>query len=449
MPHGTNDVRPFRATHYDPEKVGDVGKCLSQPYDVISPAQLEAYLAQHPNNVVRLTLDKKRPGDDHHNNRYTRARRTFDEWLRDGILRRSQEPSFWVYEQQFDLGTGGARKVRGFVGAVRLHDYEDGVILPHEQVMQNVVNDRYLLTETSRIQFEYIWSLYQDKAYVIDNILDQCARGTPVVDYLEPQTNVRHRFWRLADPEKCAVIQRTMKDLKLYIADGHHRYQTMLTLRDRMRKAAPDAPPDAPWEYIMMFLTNSRHEGLTILPTHRMLFNLWIEDPYAVVLSLMDHFHIRKYPFTPDAEPEARRLWLRDLTNTDDGEHKIGARIINNNSYYLATLKDAEAYEEMVHIDCSSEWKRLDVNILNNVILKNILHFTEEQLNKQENIAYTKDLDEAIREVAAGRKEVALILNGTRLDDVIVIAENGEKMPRKSTHFYPKPLSGLLFYTMD
>jgi len=449
MPHRVNDVRPFLAAHYNPEKVGDIGLCLSQPYDVISPSQLDAYLAQHPRNVVRLTLDKERPGDDERNNRYSRARATFDEWVRDGTLTATHRPSFWIYEQEFDLWNTGTRRVKGLIGAVRLHDYEDGVVLPHEQVMQNVVNDRLKLTEATKIQFEYIWSLYQDKAYVIDNILNECERDRPIIDFTEEQTRVRHRFWRLTDPGKCAIIQRTMCELKLYIADGHHRYQTMLTLRDRMRAAHPDAPPDAPWEYIMMFLVNSRHEGLTILPTHRMLHNLWIEDPYAVVLSLMDHFHIRKYPFTPETEPEARRLWMRDLTNRDDAEHKIGARIVNNNSYYLTTLKDAEAYEEMVDLDFSSEWKRLDVNILNTVILKNILRFTEEQLNRQENISYTKDLEEALREVAQGRKEVALILNGTRLDDVITIADKGEKMPRKSTHFYPKPLSGLVFYPME
>lgn len=449
MPHRTNDVRPFKATHYNSDKVGATGSCLSQPYDVVGPAQLEEYLALHPNNVVRLTLDKPRPTDGEGENRYTRARATYDEWLRSGVLSQTRRPSFWVYEQEFDLGQGGTRKVKGFIGAVRLHDYEDGIVLPHEQVMQSVVSDRLKLTETTRIQFEYIWSLYQDKAYVIDNLLDESEREPPIVDHFEKSTNVRHRLWRLADEERCAIVQRTMRDLKLYIADGHHRYQTMLTYRDRMRAAHPDAPADAPWEYIMMFLVNSRHEGLTILPTHRMLHNLRIDDPYAVVLSLMDHFHIRKYPFTAETEPEARRLWLRDLANRDDADHKIGARIINNSSYYLATLKDAEAYEEMVDLDYSSEWKRLDVNILNTVILKNILHFTEEQLNRQENIAYTKDLDEALRDVAQGRKEVALILNGTRLEDVITIAENGEKMPRKSTHFYPKPLSGLVFYQMD
>jgi uncharacterized protein (DUF1015 family) len=449
MPHGTNDVRPFVASHYNPDKVGEIGRCLSQPYDVIGERELESYLALHPNNVVRLTLGKAQPGDDERNNRYTRARSTFDDWVRSGVLSRTNRPSFWVYEQEFDLGTGGTRKVKGFIGAVRLHDYDEGIVLPHEQVMQNVVDDRLKLTEASRIQFEYIWSLYQDKAYVIDNILDECERDRPIIDYVEPGTGVRHRFWRLVDAAKCSAIQRTMRDLKLYIADGHHRYQTMLTLRNRMRELHPDAPADSPWEYIMMFLVNSKHEGLTILPTHRMLRNLRIDDPYAVVLSLMDHFHIRKYPFTAETEAEARRLWLRDLASRDAGDHKIGARIINNNSYYLATLKDAEAYEEMVDLDFSSEWKRLDVNILNTVILKNILRFTEEQLNKQENIGYTKDLDVALRRVEQRQEEVALILNGTRLEDVITIAENGEKMPRKSTHFYPKPLSGLVFYTMD
>ncbi len=442
-------MRPFLATHYNPERVGDIGLCLAQPYDVIGPGQVDAYLAQHPNNVVRLTLDQPRPGDGEKSNRYTRARDTFRAWQRDGVLRATHRPSFWVYEQVFDLWQTGPKKVRGFIGAVRLHDYADGMVLPHEQVMQNVVNDRLQLTETTGIQFEYIWSLYQDKAYIIDNILDQCEKDQPIIDFYEEATRVRHRLWRLADPDTCSIITRTMRDSKLYIADGHHRYQTMLDYRDRMRRLYPDSPADAPWEHMMMFLVNSRHEGLTILPTHRMLHSLRIDDPYEVVLSLMDHFHIRKYPFTALTEPEARRHWLRDLANRDDGDHRIGARIINNNNYYVAALKDADAYEEMVSLDCSSEWKRLDVNILNNVILKNILHFSEEQLNRQENIAYTKDLDEALREVAEGRKEVALILNGTHLEDVITIADNGEKMPRKSTHFYPKPVSGLVFYPMD
>jgi len=444
-----NDVRPFRASHYNPDTVGDIGLCLSQPYDVISDEQRDHYYTSHPNNVIRLILGKTGPDDGEQDNRYTRARDTLREWQQQNVLRTTNRPSFWVYEQQFDLPQTGPRKIKGFIGAVRLADYDEGLVLPHEQVMNNVVSDRLHLTRTAETQFEYIWSIYQDPAYIVDNILDECEKEAPIIDFYEESTRVNHRLWRLVDQKCCAIISRTMRDKIIYIADGHHRYQTMLSYREQLRARTGHETGDEPWQYIMMFLVNSQHEGLTILPTHRVLYNLHVQDPYSVVLSLMDHFHIRKFSFTPETEPEARRHWLRDLRDCPPGEHKIGARIINNSSYYLITLRDAEAYEELVDIDCSSEWKRLDVNILNTVILKTVLGFTEEQLGLQENIEYTKDVDAAIDAVARGEREVALILNATRLEDIITIADNGEKMPRKSTHFYPKPVSGLVFYPME
>ncbi len=296
MPDEINDVRPFRALHYDPRAVRDIGQCLSQPYDVISPAQQEAYYRQDPHNVIRLILGRIEPGDDETNNRYTRARDLLAQWRKEGVLRAHRAP--------FLLGlragvrpaghrAGGARK--GFIGAVRLRDYEERRILPHEKVLKGPLEDRIRLTETTNTQFEYIWSLYQDKAYVIDNILDEQEKETPIIDFVEQPIGVRHRMWRLTDPARCEIIRRTMARLKIYIADGHHRYQTMLTIRDRMRARFPDAGPDAPWEYIMMFLVNSEHEGLTILPTHRMLHGIQVESLYQLGAAILEHFHVKKY----------------------------------------------------------------------------------------------------------------------------------------------------------
>jgi uncharacterized protein (DUF1015 family) len=449
MPDSINDVRPFRALHYDPHVVADVGSCLSQPYDVISPEQQEAYYRQAPHNVIRLILNREEPGDTEENNRYTRARALLAEWRRQGILRSTERPSFWVYEQEFDLPGIGRKNVKGFIGAVRLRDYAERRILPHEKVLKGPLEDRIRLTETTRTQFEYIWSLYQDKAYIIDNILDECDKGPAIIDYVEKPIGVRHRMWRLTDPARCEIVRRTMARLKIYIADGHHRYQTMLTIRDRMRARYPDAGPDAPWEYIMMFLVNSEHEGLTILPTHRMLHEIQVESLFKLGADILEHFHVKKYVFRGENEPEVRRRWLRDLADVEPGEHTIGAYIANTNGYYLLTLRDEEAYEELVKLDTSSAWKLLDVNILNTLILEQILGITEEQLSLSTSIAYTKDVEEALQKVRAGVMQVALILNPTALADVITIAENDEKMPRKSTHFYPKPVSGLVFYPMD
>jgi uncharacterized protein (DUF1015 family) len=452
MPDRINDVRPFRALHYDPRVVGNVGLCLSQPYDVISAGQQDAYYGLHPSNVIRLILNKIEPGDGEKNNRYTRARDLLGQWREKKILHPTKTPSFWVYEQEFDFPEIGRKKVRGFIGAVRLRDYAERRILPHEKVLKGPLEDRIKLTQVTNTQFEYIWSIYQDKAYVIDDILDAREQGEPIVDYLEPiggTAGVRHKLWRLKDPDACDLITRTMARSKIYIADGHHRYQTMLTVRDEMRRRYPDAGPDAPWEFIMMFLVNTEHEGLTILPTHRMLHNIKVESLYKLGAAILDHFHVKKYSFRDGDELAARRRWLRDLRNVQAGEHKLGAYIVNINGYYLLTLRDEEAYEELVSLDFSSQWKLLDVNILNTLILEQILGITEEELSLQTNISYTKDVDEALAKVRSGENQVAFILNSTDLRDVVTIAENDERMPRKSTHFYPKPVSGLVFYPMD
>jgi uncharacterized protein (DUF1015 family) len=284
---------------------------------------------------------------------------------------------------------------------------------------------------------------------VIDNILDAEEQETPIIDHVEQSIGVRHRMWRLTDPTKCEIVRRTVGRLKIYIADGHHRYQTMLTVRDRMRKRFPEAGPDAPWEYIMMFLVNSEHEGLTILPTHRMLHAIQVESLYQLGVSILEHFHVKKYVFRDADETEVRRRWLRDLRDVGPGEHKFGAFIVNTNGYYLLTLRDEEAYEELVRLEYSSEWKLLDVNILNTLILEQILGITEEQLSLSTSISYTKDVYEALARVHRAEMQVALVLNPTALKDVITIAENNEKMPRKSTHFYPKPVSGLVFYPLS
>ncbi len=448
MPDSINEVRPFRAIHYNPQKIADIGLCLAQPYDVISPEQQEIYYRQHEYNVVRLILNRIAPSDDDLDNRYTRARDLLRRWRREEVLRGTRRPSFYVYEQEFDVPGGGRRRMKGFIGLTRLRDYGQGSILPHEQILTRPFEDRVRLTEVTRTQFEYIWGLYRDKAYVIDNILDACERDRPIIDYLEERSGVRHRMWRLVDPRQCEVIRQTMRRLKIYIADGHHRYQAMLTIRDRLRRLHPEAGPEAPWEFIMMFLVNTEHEGLTILPTHRLLHNLQIESLAELNASIQDHFHVKSYSFRNGDRSEARRRWLRDLRNVEPGEHKFGAYITSMNRYFLITLKDAEAYEEMVDIDRSSDWKLLDVSILNSLILNRIVGLTEEQMALQTSVDYVKDLDEGLQRVDSGKAQVALILNPTRLQDVITIAENGEKMPRKSTFFYPKPLSGLVFYSM-
>ena len=171
--NAVNDVRPFRALHYDHEKIADIGSCLAQPYDVISPQQQEVYYRQHPHNVIRLILSKEQSGDNESENPYTRAKNTLEQWRKEGMIRGTERTSFWVYEQAFDIPEIGRKKVKGFIGLVRLQDYEEKKILAHERIMSRPLEDRVRLMQATETQFEYIWSIYQDKAYVIDNILDE------------------------------------------------------------------------------------------------------------------------------------------------------------------------------------------------------------------------------------------------------------------------------------
>jgi uncharacterized protein (DUF1015 family) len=444
-----NDVKPFRAMHFNPGTIDDIGLCLSQPYDVINPEQLEQYLGQHENNIVRLTLPKITDADDDTRNRYTRSRDTLGSWRKSDVISLTGSPSFWVYEQEFKLRSGEVKKIKGFIGLVRLQDFESMKILPHEKVLKKPVEDRIRLTRETNTQFEYIWGVYKDKDSVIDEVLDKTASAQPIIDFDEKDKSVRHRFWRLADKAMCGTISRVMAERKIYIADGHHRYQTMLNIRDEKRSSARTANPDAPYEYIMMYLTNSEHEGLTILPTHRMLHDLAARGWDKAMKTIGKYFDVEKFDFDRNTDTGTRAKWLAAIDRGIDSDKRFGLYLKGRSVYYVLTLKNKAGYEAIVPSGNSNDWKMLDVNIVNFLLLKEVFGISEEELSLGEKIKYVIDPDEAIEKVNTTDMDAAVILNSTKLADVLAIADNKESMPRKSTFFYPKPLSGLVMYSMD
>jgi uncharacterized protein (DUF1015 family) len=441
-----NHVKAFKALHYSPARIPDIGACLSQPYDVISPAAQEAYYARDPHNVVRLILGKIEPGDDDRHNRYTRAADSLAAWKRENQLIPSDHPSFYVYEQVFSLPGLGTKKLSGFIGLVKLSAYGEGRVLPHELVLKKPVEDRVALTLATQTQFEYIWGLYRDKASSVDRLLEAGLDDQPLVDHVEQETGVEHRLFRIKDTGLCRRVEEMMRDKQIYIADGHHRYQTMLNVRDELRRAHPEAGPDAPWEYIMMFLVNSEHDGLVILPTHRVLHSLPDKVLSELKSKLPEHFSVREFPFTSRNEKAVRAEWIAAL-NAAEGS-AFGVVLHKDAAYRLIVLKDAAAYRKSITGRATDSWKMLDVNVLNILVLGNMLGITEEMMSLQSNVEYCKDADEAIERIAQGEMQAAFILKGTPLSSVLAVADADEKMPRKSTFFYPKPLSGLVFYEM-
>jgi uncharacterized protein (DUF1015 family) len=447
MENPVNQVKPFKALHYNPERVKDIGACLSQPYDVISSAAQDAYYRQDEHNVIRLILGKIEPTDTDANNRYTRAAGFLSGWKTDGVLVQDDEPSFFVYEQTFSLPGGAKKKLTGFIGLARLSAYGEGKVLPHELVMKKPVQDRIALTLAANTQFEYIWGLYRDKERAIDGLLDRTVQGRPLVAHTDAASGVGHRLFRLTDPAQCRSLEEAMCDKQIYIADGHHRYQTMIDVRDELNKKHPEAGPDAPWNYIMMFLVSAGHEGLVILPTHRLLHSCPAASIEKLQKSLPDHFTVTRFAHTPADEATVRGRWLAALEKT--AQPAFGVVLQAAPVYLLIELKDAAAYRASLRGQATDAWKMLDVNVLNILVLQNMMGFTDEMMSLQSSIDYCKDASEAIERVGRGEMQAAFILKGTSLPSVLTVADADEKMPRKSTFFYPKPLSGLVFYEME
>ena len=446
MQNKINEVLPFKALHYNPQAVTDIGRCLSQPYDVISPEKQEMYYKQHPYNIIRLILNKTEPEDNAESNPYTRALAYYTEWKEKQILTTSHHPAFWVYEQEYSVPGMGKKKLKGFIGLVKLADFEEMRILPHEKILKGALEDRIKLTQTTHSQLEYIWGVYRDKRYTIDSLLEECEQQIPVINYYEADYDVNHKLWQLADSEKTGVIHEVMSGNKIYIADGHHRYNTMLAIRNEMRTRFPDAGEKAPWEYIMMYLTNSEHEGLTVLPTHRMVHDLKAVDMDKILTAIAGYFTVEKISGTDDKDT-LQKQWLAGMQTSGADQHKIG--MYRGNQYYILTLKEPEKYCSLYKQEHSREWMFLDVNILNTLVFEQILGITEEQLALNTNIKYTVKAEEAVAGVDSSRMQFAFILNGTRFEDVIAVSDHKEVMPRKSTFFYPKPVSGLVIYPME
>jgi uncharacterized protein (DUF1015 family) len=444
-----NEVRPFRAEHYNPEKMENIGLCLSRPYDVISPLEQDEYYQRHPQNVVRLILNKIEPGDTDSNNRYTRARDLLAQWRREQVIVSFRRPSFWVYEQSFQAEGLPHRQVSGFIGLVRLQDYDSGRILPHENIIREPLEDRIRLTRTTHTQFEYIWGIYPDPDHAVDNLLAACDHDLEVLDDTESASQVRHHLWRLVNPAQCEAVARAVSQRPIYIADGHHRYQTMLTIRDEMRKLHPDAGPDAPWEFIMMYLVSANHEGLTTLPTHRMLRDLPRVSEQTIKDAVKLGFRMRAYSFGADDEAEARETWLRELRNAGLHDHKFGVALHGVNTYYLLEIDEKRATKMVEGESGSLTLRLLDVSLMKSIIFKMLLGLTEEQIKPQVTVHYTPKVQVALDKVRSGEMQSGWFLNHTSLDEIMTVADNREKMPQKSTHFYPKPLSGLVFFNMN
>jgi len=436
-------IVPFRGVLYTQEKIGDFSKVTAPPYDVISPEQQERYYQNSPYNVIRLILAKQFPNDSNINNRYTRAANVFDKWQEESILKRDEIPSFYFYRQKFFLTAGRELTRDGFIGLVRLEDKEKRVVIPHEKTLDKPKEDRLQLMKACHAHFSSIFSLYSDPEDVINQLLKGVIKGDPILEVTDEDTTL-HQLWRISQIGVIKNISQWLRDKPLFIADGHHRYETALNYRNLELKKHPHSTGKESYNYVMMYLTSMEREGLVVLPYHRVIHSLEGLNFSSFEKKLEDYFEVKPFYFNNENETQVWEEFNRQLENSTRVLPAFGMYGSGQACYHLLILKNEVFVSLSDDEEGSAALKKLDVNIIESFIFRKVLGITSTALQQGQNMTYVHDSLEGLNLVRTKGYQLAFFLNPTKPSEIRDIASRGETMPQKSTFFYPKLLSGLV-----
>ena len=426
-------IIPFRGVRYDLSRAGEASALVAQPYDRIGEQEQKTYYERSPYNIVRIIKGVTKPNDNGENV-YTRAAAYLQEWLDRGILVRDETPSLYVYHQEYSFG--GKRLTRkGFIALGKL---EPERVHAHEKTLKGPKEDRLRLMRATEGNFGHIFMLYSDPQRVADAALEKAISGVdPTISAVDDYGN-NHYVWRITDPEVISVVQRAVSDKDLYIADGHHRYETAVNfMRECEEKGWRPAAPES-FDVRMMSLFNIDEPGMTIRPIHRLVHALADYDAQEFLKRAERDFEIVRYPSLPEMENgvAAKRE-----------KHSFG--FYSGGVYASLTLRDESIMDELITGNWSPDWKHLDVSILHTVILDRLLGIDAVALEEQRNITYAHTAQEGVDAVDGGDEQIFFLLNPTSPSEVRRVADHGEKMPQKSTDFYPKLLTGLVLSKME
>lgn len=429
-------VVPLRGLRFDEKKAGNIKELVTPPYDVIDAAAQEKYYQLNPYNIIRLEYGKKNPSDNDTDNRYTRAADYFDRWQSEGVLKQEDAPAVYLYQQQFNIDKQTLVRT-GIICGIKLEPYENGVVLPHEETMPKHKADRLALMQACGANFSPIFGLYSDPQRSIDQLLLDAVQDSPAAVSFTDEFGHGHRLWVITDEQLVQQVQQLMQKQRIFIADGHHRYETALNYA-RQNPGNPSAG------YVMMTLVNLYDPGLVILPTHRLVVQSKV-DKQELLAALQEDFTVEKIIATDVDKIMELMTDMAGLQEKGSTVHRqVFGLYLGENIYYSITLKDDSIISRKMPAERSSAWRRLDVSVLQKLILESRLGIDAEALAAGEAVKYTRDEREAVRAVDEGRCQMAFLMNPTLIGEVTEIAANGEKMPQKSTFFYPKLITGLV-----
>ena len=419
-------IRPFRGVRYNPAIAGDLSQLVSPPYDVISPElQTELHL-RNPYNAIHLDLNQD-------TDRYGAAAQRFRDWLRREVLVPETEPALYFYGQEFTLKDGIKRRRLGVFAALRLEEFSSGIVRPHERTFEGAKKDRLALLSACQAHLSSVFCVYGRRGWSLEEVARPALAAPPLASFTD-ESGVTHTLWRTTDSALIAAVAEGVAHESLIIADGHHRYETALRYRQE-RTAQGRASDDEPYDYVLAFLTNAYDEGLVILPTHRLLRNTSIPSPQNLQAVLKRDFRVMMFAHTDTA------AFLAAL-RAPGKERRIGCAVAGASHYWLLSFDDRVTSG----LPFSIPLRALDVTVLHEVILARFFGLPTD-VQKQA-LAYTIDEEEALRGVAERHTQAAFLLNPTSFEQVVQVCERGETMSQKSTYFYPKLLTGLVFYQL-
>jgi uncharacterized protein (DUF1015 family) len=412
------DVQPLRALHYEPAVAGPLADVVSPPYDVIDASQRAALIARSPFNVAAVDLPQGEPDP------YAAARELFESWQVQGAVVRDEQPAIWAHTQDYSGPDGQTRTRRGFFCRVRIEGYGPGRVRPHERTHPGPKEDRLRLTRATRTNISPIFSLYSDPANAAWSALEPATGASPWGEVTDADGTV-HRLWRVADPQTIAAVQKATRDAELLIADGHHRYETM-------QAYAEELGGEGEHNYILMCLVALEDPGLTVFPTHRLVNKLDAERRAALAQALERDFEISEVPIGQLAPAPG------------EGPLELGYINSQDERVYRLVLKD-QAIADAALSGHSDAYRHLDTGVLETLLLKGALRLSDDDISHFNGLFYARDTAEAVAMVRSGEYDAAFLMRPTPIAQVRDVAAEGENMPPKSTYFFPKLLTGLLF----
>lgn len=418
-------VKTFPALRFT-DKAGDIAANVCPPYDIVSPEERASYIKESENNIIRLEL----PIGE---NAYADAGALYKKLRREWVLACDETPGFYVYEEEFSV-SGKTYRIKGVFARVKLCEFSENVVLPHEETLSKAKNDRFNLMSATYCNFSPIYSMYTDAEKNISGKLASMTSGKPDIEFTAPD-GVIQRLWKLEKSEETDAIEKAFASKQLFIADGHHRYETALNFKKKLVEDGVITDGEHPANYVMMFLIDMENPGLVVFPTHRLVCGLAHFDLAAALAKIEEYFEVS----------EISEAQIDACLNGTDGQ-KVYV-LASEHRFFRLSLKESEKTAEALDAlnpGKSDAYKNLDVTVLHSLILEKLFGIDKENMARQINLSYTRDADEAVRLSTAEGYNCAFLIRPTAVSEIKDVALAGEKMPQKSTYFYPKLITGLV-----